>query len=104
MAIEVHVQGEIVYGRLREFCQAADAYLSYARANGYTTPQMLQGISGPMNTILFIYRYADLSEYERHEARTATDAEYGRVASAMPYRDGSINYQIYRDLDESDQR
>lgn len=100
MAVEVHVEGEIVYGRLREFRQAANAYLSYVRDNGYTAPQILQGMSGPMNTIRFIYRFADLSEYERHESRTATDQEYGRTASAMPYRDGSIRYQIYRDLDE----
>lgn len=100
MAVEVHVQGEIVYGRLREFRQAADAYLAYVRDNGYTAPQILQGVSGPMNTILFIYRFANLADFERHESRSATDHGYGRTAAAMPYRDGSISYQIYRDLDE----
>jgi hypothetical protein len=100
MAVQVHVEGQIAYGRLPDFAEAVRAYTAYARANGYVSPQVLQGISGPMNTIRLVYRYEALEEYERHEARTASDREYGRLASMMPFIEGSILYQIYLEMNE----
>ena len=96
MAVEVHVEGQVAYGRLADFMEAVKAYAGYAAANGYGVPQVLQGLSGPMNLIRLVYSYQDLAAYEEHEARTGEDREYARVASAMPFLEGTITYTIYR--------
>jgi hypothetical protein len=98
MPVEVHVEGQISYGRLADFREAVDAYCAYAEENGFGVPRVLQGLSGPMNTVRLVYRYDDLAAYERHEARTAEDREYALVASAMPFAEGTITYAIYRTM------
>lgn len=95
MRVQVHVEGQISYGRMAEFTAAAREYIAYAAEHGYVTPQVLQGMSGPMNTVRLVYCYDDLSGYERHEARSSADREYGRLASAMPFQEGSISYHIF---------
>ncbi len=99
MSVEVHVEGQIVYGRLPDFMDAVAVYSSYARDQGYGVPRVLQGISGPMNTVRLIYAYDDLTGYEHHEARTGEDREYGRLAMAMPFAEGTINYTIYHAIE-----
>jgi hypothetical protein len=99
MSVEVHVEGQIEYGRLPDFVDAVAAYCAYAREHDYGVPRVLQGLSGPMNTVRLVYTYDDLVAYERHEARTAADREYARVAMAMPFTEGTIVYTIYRALE-----
>jgi hypothetical protein len=96
MAVEVHVEGQIAYGRLADFMEAVAVYSDYARANGYAAPRVLQGLSGPMNLVRLVYEFEDLAAYEAHEARTGQDREYAHVASAMPFIEGTIAYTIYR--------
>ena len=95
MSVQVHVEGQISYGRFADFVQAVRAYVDYSGSQENVTPEVLQGISGLMNTLRLVYRYGDLAEYERYEARTGTDRECGRLASAMPFMEGSIACQIY---------
>jgi hypothetical protein len=102
VSVEVHVDGRIAYGRLADFVDAVAAYRAYARAHGYGEPRVLQGLSGPMNTVRLVYTYADLAAYERHEARTAQDREYARVAAAMPFAEGTIAYAIFREVSAGD--
>ncbi len=76
MAVEIHVDGRVAQGRLTCFAAGLERYLAYARDHGYTVPKVLQGLSGPMNSIRLTYRYEDLNAYESHEARTLRDAGY----------------------------
>lgn len=52
-----------------------------------------------MNTVQSVHTYDDLTALELHEARTDDDREYGRVAMAMPFTEGTIAYTIYRPLE-----
>lgn len=38
-------------GGLPDFATAVERYQAYAAANGYAVPQVLLGLSGPMNTV-----------------------------------------------------
>lgn len=96
MAVEVHVEGRIALGRMPDFAEAVERYKAYAAANGYAAPDVLLGLSGPMNTIRLVFRYEDLSGYEAHEVRAMTDREYGQIAGAMAFVEGTIRYRVYR--------
>ena len=69
-----------------------------ARA-GSTDCRILQALSGEMNVVRLVFEYPDLNTYEREEARDAADEEYARVAGAMPFVEGTLSYEIYRELD-----
>ncbi len=62
-------------------------------------PEVLHGLAGPMNTVLMIFRYDTLSDWEKECAAERADAEYGRVAAALPYVAGSIGYELYQPQD-----
>lgn len=96
VAVEVHVEGRVTQGSLPSFAEGVKRYIAYARENGYAVPRVLQGLSGPMNTIRFVYTYEDLAAYQDHEARTMRDRGYAEVASGMGFVDGSLIYTIYR--------
>jgi hypothetical protein len=98
MAIEVHVQGRVVTGKLPYFADAVERYKEYAAANGYAVPRVLLGLSGEMNTIRLVYRYDDPAEYQKHETRTMRDGEYGRIAGEMSLVDGTVRYEIYEQV------
>jgi hypothetical protein len=49
-----------------------------------------------MNTVRFVYRYDDLSQYDEHEFKAMTDREYGEIAGAMGFADGTLTYVVYR--------
>jgi hypothetical protein len=98
MGSEVHVQGRVAVGRMADFVEAVRRYTAYEAEHDYVQPKVLQGLSGPMNTVCLVYRYEELAGYERHEARAAEDREYARVASEMPFVDGTLSYSIYRDI------
>jgi hypothetical protein len=43
-----------------------------------------------------VFPYPDAAAYEAEEARDAIDPDYARVASAMPFVEGTLSYEIYR--------
>jgi hypothetical protein len=52
-----------------------------------------------MNAVRLVFTYPDLNAYEREEAEDAADPEYARVAGAMPFVEGTLAYEIYRETD-----
>jgi hypothetical protein len=66
------------------------------RRKGYVVPELWVGMSGPMNTALFVYRYADGKAHEDEDRTLGQDREYAEVASSMPYREGSLHYELFR--------
>ena len=98
MAIEVHVQARVESGGLADFTEAVRRYQDYARSHGYAVARVLFGLAGEMNTIRLVYAYEDLNAYEAHEARTLTDRGYAEVAQQMRLVDGSVRYEVYREL------
>jgi hypothetical protein len=96
MTVQIHVDGRVAQGRLAAFAAGLERYLGYARDHGYTVPRVLQGLSGPMNSIRLVYTYDDLAAYEEHEARTLQDAGYAAAASAMALVEGTITYSLFR--------
>lgn len=99
MAVEVHVDGRVSDGHLTVFAEGLERYLAYARDHGYTTPHVLQGLSGPMNSVRLVYRYEDLAAYEEHEARTLRDVGYAESASGMAFAEGTLTYSIFRQVE-----
>ena len=99
MAVEIHVDGRVAQGRLSAFSQGLERYLAYASDHGYALPRVLQGLSGPMNSIRLVYTYDDLAAYEDHEARTLHDASYAEAASAMEFFEGTITYSLFRTVE-----
>lgn len=97
MTVVLQVRGEIRYGEWGRFRQAVQRYRDYRRQRNYVVPQLLLGLSGPMNTALLAYRYPDARAFEVEDKAIAEDPEYGRVASEMPYREGSIVYELFRE-------
>ncbi len=97
MAVVLHVRGQIRYGEWRRFRETVERYRDYRRSKGYVVPEVLLGLSGPMNSAVLVYRYADAKAFEAEDRAISDDPEYGKVASAMPYRDGTIGYELYRE-------
>ncbi len=97
MAAILHVRGEIRLGEWSRYQEAVRHYIEYRKKNGCVVPTVLFGMSGPMNSTVLVYRYGSARDLEEEERRLAEDPEYGRVASEMPFRDGSITYELYRE-------
>ena len=97
MVVVLHVRGEIRYGEWRHFREAAETYREYRRNKKYVVPDLLLGLSGPMNTAVLVYRYEDAHAFEKEDRAIAGDSEYGKVASQMPYREGTIVYELFRE-------
>lgn len=97
MGVEVHVEGQIRYGGMAGFGQAAERYSAYAQAHGYRVPQFLLGLSGKMNTVRLVFRYDDLAQYAEQEAAGLTDPEHGRLAGEMGFTEGTVTFTIYRE-------
>ncbi len=90
------VKGTIQLGRLVDFAAAAPAFVEYRRQRGWAVPEVLHGLAGPMNTVLMIFRYAKLADWEVECAAERSDREYGRIASALPYVEDTITYELYQ--------
>ncbi len=96
------VKGVIAHGRLADFAAAVPAFVEYRRQRGWAVPEVLHGLAGPMNTVLMIFRYAKLADWEVECAAERSDREYGRIASALPYVAGTITYELYQTEDRLD--
>ena len=81
-----------------DFAEAIERYRGYAASNGYAVPQVLLGLSGPMNTVRLVFRYDELSQYDEHEVRAMTDREYGQIAGAMGFVAETLAYAVYHEL------
>ena len=96
MSAVLLVKGTIAHGRLHEFAQAIGAFVNYRKQRGWAVPEVLHGLAGPMNTVLMIFRYKELSDWETECKAEREDVEYGRIASKLPYVEGSIGYELYQ--------
>lgn len=97
MSVILHVRGEIQYGKWLQFRDSVERYREYRRSRNYVVPQLLLGISGPMNSTILVYRYESAEAFEKEDRSIAEDTQYGKVASEMPFREGSIVYQLFRE-------
>ena len=95
MAVEVHVTGRVELGRFGEFVAALEPWISYRVAKGHAPVRVYQALSGQMNEVRMAFEYADLAAYEAEEREDAVDPEYARLAGAMPFVDGTLEYAIY---------
>ncbi len=91
--------GRVELGRFSEFLAAAERWRAFRRARGDADCRILQALAGEMNAVRLVFAYPDLNAYEREEARDAADPEYARVASAMPFVEGTLAYEVYREAD-----
>lgn len=99
MAVEVHVTGRVQLGRFGEFFEAATRWRAFRRERGAADCRILQGLSGEMNVVRLVFEYPDLNAFEREEARDAADPEYAEVAGAMPFVEGTLRYELYREAE-----
>jgi hypothetical protein len=99
MAVEVHVTGRVELGRFADFLAAADQWRAFRRGRGDADCQLLQALSGEMNTVRLVFVYPDLDTFEQEEVRNSADPEYARVAGAMPFVADTLAYEIYRQWD-----
>jgi hypothetical protein len=101
MAVEVHVVGRIELGRFAEFIAAAERWREFRRARGAADCRLLQALSGEMNVVRLVFSYPDPNTYELEEARDAVDPEYARVAGGMPFVEGTLAYELYREIERT---
>lgn len=99
MAVEVHVTGRVALGRFAEFLEAARRWQEFRAARGDASCTVLHGLSGEMNGVRLVFEYPDLNAFEREEARDSADPEYARVAAAMPFVEGTLAYELYREVE-----
>jgi hypothetical protein len=66
---------------------------------GHASCRVLRALSGDVNTLRLVFAYPDLNSFETEEVRDALDPEYGRVASAMQFVEGTLAYEIYHEGD-----
>ncbi len=90
-------QGTVQYGRLKEFAEAVGSFIEYRRKQNWALPEVLYGLAGAMNTVLMIFRYDNLDAWDREAKAERQDADYGRIASRLPYAEPSIHYERYQD-------
>lgn len=97
MAVEVHVIGRVQIGRFGEFVAAAERWCEFRDARGHARPRILHALSGEMNAVRLVFTYPDLNVFEQEEAEDSVDPEYARIAGEMPYVEGTLAYEIYRE-------
>jgi len=51
-----------------------------------------------MNAIRLVYTYEDLNGYQDHETRTLTERNYAKAGQRLGFVDGSVRYEIYRQI------
>jgi hypothetical protein len=99
--VEVHVVGRVELGRFAEFLAAAEEWRAFRRGRAAADCRILQAVSGEMNAVRLVFSYPDLNTFELEEGRDAADPEYARVAGAMPFVEGTLVYELYRDVDRA---
>ena len=97
MAAFLFSRGIVKQGHLHAFVRGVREILEYRRRRAYSVPEVLYGLSGPMNTVLLRFAFADLGKLEQEERELEADPEFARLNNALPYVDGSITYEIFLD-------
>lgn len=100
MALELHVRGEVEYGRLPEFLDAAEAWRAYRAAHGWAVPRILHGLSGPMNLVVMIFTYPDANRLEEEETASAADPDYAVIAQRLGFREPTLAHELFRVSDD----
>ena len=101
MAVEVHVTGRIELGRFGEFVAALGPWAAYRAERRRAPMRVYQALSGPMNEVRMVFEYPDLAAYEAEEREDSVDPEYGRLAGALPYVDGTLEYAVYAPVEHA---
>ncbi len=96
MALELHVRGEIAYGYLSEFIDAAEVWRAYRLERGWAVPRILHALSGPMNLVVMVFRYPDANRLEREEAESAADSTYAEIAENLGFREPTLVHELFR--------
>lgn len=97
MSVLLTVKGIIEHGRLREFADRVASFCEYRGKRNWAVPEVFYALAGPMNTVLMLFRYDGCAAWEAECAMERLDARYGRLASTLPYVQGSIMYELYQD-------
>jgi hypothetical protein len=97
MAAYLFSRGVVKQGHLHEFVRGVKKISEHRRKRAYCVPEVLYGLSGPMNTVLLRFAFADLGKLEQEERELEADPEFARMNAALPYVTGSILYEIYLD-------
>ncbi len=97
MAAFLFSRGVVQQGRLYEFVRGIRAVCEHRRRGAYCVPEVMYGLSGPMNTVLLRYAFPDLGRLEQEERELEADPEHARMNNALPYVPGSITYEIFLD-------
>jgi len=97
MAAYLFSRGVVKQGQLHEFVRGVKKLSEHRRKRAYCVPEVLYGLSGPMNTVLLRFAFADLGKLEQEERELEADPEFARMNAALPYVEGSITYDIYLD-------
>jgi len=97
MAAYLFSRGVVKQGHLHEFVRGVKKISEHRRKRAYCVPEVLYGLSGPMNTVLLRFAFADLGKLEQEERELEADPEFARMNAALPYVEGSITYEIYLD-------
>lgn len=96
MALELHVRGEITYGHLSKFLEAAKVWQAYRAERGWAVPRILHGLSGPMNLVVMIFSYPNANRLEEEETASAADQAYGEIASRLGFREPTLTHELFR--------
>ena len=97
MSAFLFVRGVVRQGKLHEFVRGVRALRDYRKEHAYSVPEVLYGLSGPMNTVLLRYAFPDLGRMEQEERELEADPEHARMNDALPWVDGSLSYEIFLD-------
>jgi len=100
MALELHVRGEIEYGHLSEFIDAAATWRAYRSERGWAVPRILHGLAGPMNLVVMIFTYPDANRLEEEESASAADPRYADIAQVLGFREPTLVHELFRVSDD----
>jgi hypothetical protein len=98
VTVEVHVSGRIEGDRFAEFMEGARRWCGARRARGRSVPTLYRDTSGQMDSVLAVFRYPDLKDYEEEQAREILDREDAGVARELPF-EGPLTFSIHRELE-----
>lgn len=97
MAAFLLCRGVVKQGHLHAFVRGMRALVEHRRRRAYCVPELMYGLSGPMNSVLLRFAFADLGKLEQEERELEADPDFARMNNALPYVEGSITYEIFLD-------
>jgi len=91
------MRGVVRQGHLHEFVRGVKELKEHRKSRAYCVPEVLYGLSGPMNTVLLRFAFPDLGRLEAEERELEADPEHARINNSLPWVEGSIAYEIFLD-------